>query len=288
MNKSYLWSVVCAFLVFVHSSVNAEPYVYAYTGNNFDTFLNTLIFDSSMSISGHFEIASPLDPNLNMASINPVSYSFTNGVVTLTETTSTISSSGLLVSTDATGAIIDWSFLMYEGDPDALVIGDKMHTISSDSNSDVARYSELLGISVDSGVRFFGIIAEARTTILPGTWEIFNIRPIDITSNNNSDHAIKLMQEKYIKVAILGDETFDALQVDFGTVKFGSTGVEASPIRSKVDDYNDDGFSDVMLTFNVADTGISCEDTEAVLTGNTYTEPTVTIKGTDNLPTVCQ
>ena len=43
MNKTYLWSVVCAFLVFVHSSVNAEPYVYAYTGNNFDTVLNPLL-----------------------------------------------------------------------------------------------------------------------------------------------------------------------------------------------------------------------------------------------------
>ena len=287
MNKTYLWSVVCAYLIFFQTSVSAEPYVYAYTGNNYDTFANSLIFDTSMSISGHFEMTKPLDANLNMASIDPTSYNFTNGVATFTETTSTIGSTGILVSTDGTGRIIDWSFIMYEGNPDALVKGDTLYSISTAPYSDITRFSEFLGTTID-GYKLFGIRAEARSTIIPGTWKIYNIRTIDITSNNNSDNAIKFMQEKYIKVAILGDEGFDALQVDVGTVKFGPTGVEASPVRTKVDDYNSDGYADMIFTFKVADTGIGCEDTEAVLTGTTYTDPTVTIKGIGNLTITCQ
>jgi hypothetical protein len=285
MNKSFLWSVACACLVSFQLPVSADPYVYAYTGRNYDTFINTL-FNSSMGISGHFEIAGPLDPNLTLASINPVSYSFTNGVATLTETTST-SSEGLLVSTDATGKIIDWSFSMSEGNPNELVVGDRIHTISIAPDSEFTFYSELV-VKSEYDSDLFAIIAGAYSTIQAGTWEIFNIRTIDISANNNTDNAIRLMKEKYIKVAILGDAAFDALQVDLGTVKFGPTGLEASPVRSKAYDYNSDGYADMMLTFELTDTSISCTDTEAVLTGKTFNDPTVTIKGTDTLTVVCQ
>ena len=285
MNKSFLWSVVCTCLVFIQLPANAEPYVYAYTGKNYDTFTNTL-FNTSMGISGHFEFAEPLGQNLTLASINPVSYSFTNGVSTLTETTST-SSEGLFVSTDETGKIVDWSFSMSEGNSDERLVGDKYHIISTAPVNDLTFFAELISITGD-GLNFSAILAAAYSTVQAGTWDIYNIRTIDITPNNNTDNAIKLMKEKHIKVAILGDETFDALQVDLGTVKFGPTGLEASPIRSKGYDYDHDGYADMMLTFKVADTGIGCEDTEAVLTGKTYTEPAVTIKGTDYLVVICK
>jgi hypothetical protein len=48
---------------------------------------------------------------------------------------------------------------------------------------------------------------------------------------------------------------------------------EASPINFKGQDYNRDGFSDLILIFNLSETGIVCDVTEATLTGETFPEP---------------
>ena len=91
---------------------------------------------------------------------------------------------------------------------------------------------------------------------------------IDIKPRKKPEDVISLKNDKNLKVAIVGEETFDALQVDPATVKFGSNG--ASPVRFKGQDYNRDGFPDLILTFKLNETGIACGDTEATLTGGTY------------------
>ena len=71
------------------------------------------------------------------------------------------------------------------------------------------------------------------------------------------------------------------LRKDPATLKFGPTGVEASPVRSKGQDYNRDGFSDLILTFILKETGIDCSIDSATLTGQTRTDPVTNITGTD-------
>jgi hypothetical protein len=100
---------------------------------------------------------------------------------------------------------------------------------------------------------------------------------IDIKPRKKPENVISLKNDLNLKVAIVGEETFDALQVDPTTVKFGSNG--ASPVRFKGQDYNRDGFPDLILTFKLIETGISCGDTEATLTGETYAEEV--IEGSD-------
>ena len=63
-------------------NVNASV-IYYYTGNNFDSFTGGM-YDSSMSVSGYIELDDFLAPNLVNQNINPLSYSFTDGVSTLT------------------------------------------------------------------------------------------------------------------------------------------------------------------------------------------------------------
>ena len=92
---------------------------------------------------------------------------------------------------------------------------------------------------------------------------------------------IDLKKDRNLKVAIIGSADFLALQVDPSTVKFGLTGVEASPTRFKGQDYNRDGFPDLVLTFKLKETGIDCGDTEATLTGQTFPDPVKEIIGTD-------
>ena len=101
---------------------------------------------------------------------------------------------------------------------------------------------------------------------------------IDIKPSKKPENVIDFKKDKNLKIAIVGEEAFDALQVDPTTVKFGTN--EASPVRCIGQDYNRDGFPDLILTFKLNQTGISCGDTEATLTGETYDKEA--IEGSDN------
>lgn len=107
---------------------------------------------------------------------------------------------------------------------------------------------------------------------------------IDIKPSKKPKNIIVLKKNKKLKVAIVGDAIFDALQVDPATIKFGPSG--ASPIRFKGKDYNHDGFPDLILTFKLNETGISCGDESATLTGETFLDPAVTFQGTDSFTIV--
>jgi hypothetical protein len=83
-----------------------------------------------------------------------------------------------------------------------------------------------------------------------------------------------------LPVAILGSAEFDATQVDPATLRFG---VAQATIAEPVTISNVDGLhgDDTVARFNVAETGILCNDTEVTLTGATYAgEP---IAGTDTI-----
>jgi len=64
--------------------------------------------------------------------------------------------------------------------------------------------------------------------------------PIDIKPRANPNSVIDLKNDRELNVAIVGAETFDALQVDPATIKFGP--IEAGPVNYNVEDYNRDVF----------------------------------------------
>ncbi len=74
---------------------------------------------------------------------------------------------------------------------------------------------------------------------------------------------------KKINVAIFSINGFDATAVNPKTVHFGATGTEAAAIRGVIRDVDGDGSFDMVLTFEIQDTGIRCGDTSASLTGKT-------------------
>jgi hypothetical protein len=87
-----------------------------------------------------------------------------------------------------------------------------------------------------------------------------------------------------IHVAILTTDIFDATTVNASTVHFGAAGTEAAPVQVAVEDVNGDGRPDLLLTFNIQATGITCGATSASLTGETQSRQA--IKGTDAIQTV--
>jgi hypothetical protein len=76
-------------------------------------------------------------------------------------------------------------------------------------------------------------------------------------------------------VAIFSVNGFDAATVNVSTVRFGATGTEAVPINVALRDLDGDGDLDMVLRFQIPDTGIKCGDTSAILTGQISNGPSI-------------
>ena len=78
---------------------------YTCTGNDFT--IAQAPYTISDSSSGYFTVASPLAPNLSFSSISYTSYSFSDGMQTLTNLNSR--QVPLAISTDGSGNIVQWN-----------------------------------------------------------------------------------------------------------------------------------------------------------------------------------
>lgn len=74
-----------------------------------------------------------------------------------------------------------------------------------------------------------------------------------------------------INVAVFSGKGFDATTLDPNTIRFGATGTEAAPVHLGRRDVDGDGRRDLVVRFQIPDTGISCGDSSATLTGNVST-----------------
>ena len=101
---------------------------------------------------------------------------------------------------------------------------------------------------------------------------------IDVDPDRNQRHN-KVSMKGSVEVALLSDARMplDALQVDMQTVRLGPDGARAT--RHKVKDVNHDGLVDLILRFEVPDSGIQCGDTVAQLTGRTFMDQGIIGRG---------
>ncbi len=109
---------------------------------------------------------------------------------------------------------------------------------------------------------------------------------VAIHAFGSDPNAINPISNAVIPVAVLGSVNFDATQVDFSTAEFGPG--KASPIHDgHVEDVNNDDIFDMVFHFNTQDTGITCGDFNATLSGETFGGGAFT--GTDSVKTAgCQ
>jgi len=131
----------------------------------------------------------------------------------------------------------------------------------------------------------FKSIAEASTRI-----EVTLPVEIDIKPETASN-TLNLSSRGVIPVALLttnprmGDPVdFDAREVDVASLSFGPAGATVEHREGHVEDVDGDGDLDVIVHFRIQETGISCGDTEATLTGATNAGRA--IEGIDKLRTV--
>jgi hypothetical protein len=107
--------------------------------------------------------------------------------------------------------------------------------------------------------------------------------PIDIQPDNPRN-VINLQRHGQISVAVLTTGTFDATTLFWFTALFGPTGTEAEPLSSAYEDADHDGDLDLVLTYDLAETGLRCGDKTATL--KAYGEARHGVQGTGPILTV--
>lgn len=141
--------------------------VYSYTGNPFTTGVTqngglTPLpfgpFTANDSVSGSFTVPTPFGPFEPLHLITPTSFSFTDGVDTITNLNSTLSS--FQIRTDASGHIMDWD-------------------IFADSNNAFVDTSNIMGTGGDQGQETDnqGHFAGAENLDDPGKWTVSTTVP---------------------------------------------------------------------------------------------------------------
>ena len=124
---------------------------------------------------------------------------------------------------------------------------------------------------------------ESVVTVIGAAPAAFEIS-LDIETRDKRNVINLIPQKGEIRVALLSSATFDALQVDVDTIRFGTAGAVVRSYWTR--DVNRDGYMDLVVTFRTAHTGIECGDTAAPLTAETHGG--VDVHGTDFLQTRCK
>lgn len=99
----------------------------------------------------------------------------------------------------------------------------------------------------------------------------------------SSANEVDPASEADLPVAMMGTPTFDAGQIDLGTIRFGA-GKAMTTGNYLIGDRNGDSYPDLAVFFPQQDTEIACGDTEVSVYGESYTGETFT--ATDSITTI--
>ncbi len=162
-----------------------------------------------------------------------------------------------------------------------IAVGD---SLLGSTATGIAESFSTRGLNDSGQIVFIAFLADGTTGIyradpVPSVLEVnLDIRP------HGPANRIDPKSQEQIRVAILSTAFFNATTVNASTVRFGRTGTEAASVFFTLKDVDGNGDIDMLLRFNIQDTGIQCSDTEAVLTGKTLSGQA--IEGSDSIKTV--
>ncbi len=89
-----------------------------------------------------------------------------------------------------------------------------------------------------------------------------------LQQNNQNSNVVTInpFDSGYLTVILVCNESFACKDVDPNSLSFGPNG--AFPVSTKLGDFNKDGIDDLFIKVRQPDTGITCSDTAATLSGN--------------------
>ena len=109
-------SIVIGLALFVLAQPAAASVVtYNYTGHNFDEFYTynaSNPYSSADFVTGSFKLAAPLAANLSSSNVSVLSFSFSDGVETISDTSANLFQQIFQFSTNALGQITSWFILV--------------------------------------------------------------------------------------------------------------------------------------------------------------------------------
>jgi hypothetical protein len=108
--------------------------------------------------------------------------------------------------------------------------------------------------------------------------------PVSIDFKAAADNVVNPGKKGKLWVALLSDESFDARQINVGSITLGASEAEVYRARQKVEDADGNGYPDLWVQFRTPDIGIACGDTTVILKAVTAAGEYVI--GTDSLVTV--
>ena len=157
--------------------------------------------------------------------------------------------------------------------------------------ADLSAWQELRVTAINNLGQFVG---EGKT--LAGDWHAFLATPeisaaqIDVQPEDEQN-LVEPLIDGVVRVAVLstsieaGDSAdFDATRIDPQKIRLGDWSARIAVPRS-VEDVDNDSDMDVVFGFRAVKTGISCDDTDVFLYGETYDNAVFT--ATDSLTTDC-
>jgi hypothetical protein len=111
--------------------------------------------------------------------------------------------------------------------------------------------------------------------------------PIDIKPGSTTN-PVELSSAGRIPVAVLSTPSFDSTTLDPTSVCFGDAEVlpqrDCTSAHGSLEDVNGDGSLDLLVLFETAQTGIDPGDTQACLTGRTFSG--LDVEGCDSIRTL--
>lgn len=143
--------------------------IYTYTGNSFDLFLDNTppagAYDTSMEVTGWFELLNPLPGSLTNSSVlgSVLDFSFYDGRNTITSSNG--SASAFNVTTDASGNIVVWQIDL--NTPIPVAVGQQAFFIRTNDNEDRGSLLECTFATFNCQ---FGLSDIGRNLINPGVW----------------------------------------------------------------------------------------------------------------------
>jgi hypothetical protein len=164
----------------------------------------------------------------------------------------------------------------------------KISTLDSTISTIASGFANPAGLAFDANGNLF-VSDSADKVIYKISRDVIQV-DIDIKPESDPNF-INPRSNGVIPVALLttsvidGDELdFDAKQVDPLSVQFGPNGASESHGRGHIEDVDGDGDDDLLLHFDVQATGIQCGDSNAILTGETFSGRA--IEGSDSITTI--